>query len=98
MSHQVKNFLRIKLVVNLLLTKYLIPITATLSEKLLRLKKVALFPEIGRIKIFYHSPTRIVECASEYIFLISKKTEQTNKQEDKKQTKLKTKREYLWKI
>ena len=87
MSHQVKKFLRIKLVVNLLLTKYLIPITATLSEKPLRLKKVALFPEIGRIKIFYHSPTRIVECVSEYIFLISKKTNKQTRRQKANETK-----------
>ena len=31
---------------------------------------------------FYHSPTRIVKCVSEYIFLISK-NKQTNKQTNK---------------
>ena len=31
--------------------------------------KVAMSPEIGQVKIFYHSPVRIVECVSElYIF------------------------------
>ena len=35
-----------------------------------RPKKVVLFPEIGRVKFFYHSHDRIVECVSEYIFLI----------------------------
>ena len=29
-------------------------------------KKVALFLEIGRVKKFYHSPTRVVERVSEY--------------------------------
>ena len=50
--------------------------------------KIVLFPEIGRVKIFYHSSALIVECVSEYIFLIKKKN-------NKKQTKLKKKREYL---
>ena len=36
-------------------------------------KKVVLFPEIDRVSFFYHSPACIVECVSEYIFLISKK-------------------------
>ena len=35
-------------------------------------KKVVLFPEIGRVKFFYHSPVRIVECVSECTFLIKK--------------------------
>ena len=35
-----------------------------------------LFPEIGRVKFFYHSPARIVECVSNYIFLISGKKRQ----------------------
>ena len=34
------------------------------------------------MKIFYYSPARIVECVSEYIFLISK-----NKQAKKSKTK-----------
>ena len=44
------------------------------------------------MKVFYNSP--IVECVSEYIFLIWKK----KKAWDKKQMKLKNKREHLWKI
>ena len=47
---------------------------------------------MGRVKVFYNSP--IVECVSEYIFLIWKK----KKAWDKKQMKLKNKREHLWKI
>ena len=47
---------------------------------------------------FYHSPTRIVECVSEYTFLISKNNKQTTKQESKKREKLMKKREYLLKI
>ena len=45
-------------------------------------KKVVLFAEIDRMKIFYHSPTQLVKCVSEYIFLIAK-----NKQAGKKQCK-----------
>ena len=56
-------------------------------------KKVVLFPEIGPVKIFYHSPARIVECVSEYIFNFKKKTRR-----QKMQKKLKKKTEYLWKI
>ena len=69
-----------------------------------RPKKVALFPEIDRAKIFYHSPARIIECVSEYTFLISKNNKQTNKNNNnnnknkKKQKKLKKKRDYLRKI
>ena len=33
-------------------------------------KKKVKFPEIGGVKIFYHSPAGIAECLSEYIFLI----------------------------
>ena len=33
--------------------------------------------EIGRVKIFYHSPSRIVKYVSEYIFLITKNKKQT---------------------
>ena len=54
-------------------------------------KKVVLFLEIGQVKIFYHSPSCIVECISEYI-LISK-----NKQKKEKKLK-KKKRDYLRKI
>ena len=42
-------------------------------------KKVFLFPEIGLVKFFLSHTTRIVECVSEYVFLISK-----NKQAYKK--------------
>ena len=35
-----------------------------------RPKKKVKFPEIGRVKIFYHSPAGIAKCVSEYIFLI----------------------------
>ena len=41
-----------------------------------------MFPETGRVKKFYYSPARIVECVSEYIFLISK-----NKQAKKTKAK-----------
>ena len=57
-------------------------------------KKVVLFPEIDRVSFFYHSPACIVECVSEYIFLISKKQKNKTKtiqnkakQEDKKRQK-----------
>ena len=38
---------------------------------------VVLFPEIGRVKIFYHSPVCIVEFVSKYIFLIKTTTTTT---------------------
>ena len=44
----------------------------------LRPKIVVLFPEIGRVKKFYHSLAHIVECVSEYIFLIPKKKKNNN--------------------
>ena len=54
-------------------------------------KKAVLFPEIGRVKFFDHSPARIVKCAS--IFNLKR---QTNKQKktriQMKQKKLKKKR------
>ena len=37
------------------------------------------YPKLAGWKYFYHSPTRRVECVSEYIFLLSK-NKQTNKQ------------------
>ena len=56
--------------------------------------KIVLFPEIHRVSFFYHSPACIVECVSEYIFLISKKQKKKTKaiqnkakQEDKKRQK-----------
>ena len=44
-------------------------------------KKVAVFPEIGRVKMFRLLPIRIVECVSEYIFFVSneKKTQTYSK-------------------
>ena len=48
-------------------------------------KNVCLFSRFGRVKFFYHSPTRKVEYVSEYIFLISK-----NKQTSKKKQEYKT--------
>ena len=62
-----------------------------------RPKKLVLFLEIGRVRIFYHSPTGIVDCISEYIFLLKKNTEKTRRQKGK-ETKKKKKRDYLWKI
>ena len=50
-------------------------------------KKVVLFQEIGRVKKNFHSPARIVECVSEYIFLISK-NKKKQKRVQKKQRKL----------
>ena len=67
--------------------------------------KKFLFRRSARSKLFCHSPSRVVECVSEYIFQILKnkqiKSKQTNKQKNnnnkntKKQEKLKNKREYL---
>ena len=51
-----------------------------------RPRKVVLFPEIGRVNIFYHSPGPIVECVSEYIFLI-KKLPQVTRRPKAKETK-----------
>ena len=31
-------------------------------------KRVVLFPEIGRVNFFYHSPVGMVECVSEYMY------------------------------
>ena len=50
-------------------------------------KKVVLFPEIGLT-------ARILECVSEYTFLISKKKQESKKAKETK----KKKREYLRKI
>ena len=50
------------------------------TETSLRPKKVVLFPEIGRMKFFYRSPVRIVECTSEYTFLVSKKNKTQTKE------------------
>ena len=47
-------------------------------------KKEVLFPEIGWVDFFYHSPARIVECLSEYIFLISNKTKKQNNKKSKR--------------
>ena len=56
-----------------------------------RPKKVVLFPEICRAKVFYHLPTRITEIVSEYIFFFQKKKERenTDTQTNKKEKKLK---------
>ena len=53
----------------------------------LQTKKVALFPEIDRVKSFYHSPARIVECASECQFLITKNKQTTTKNKNAKKAK-----------
>ena len=47
-------------------------------------KKVILFLEIDRMKKIYHSPARIVGCASRYAFLSSKNIKQTTKKQSKK--------------
>ena len=36
-------------------------------------KKKVLFPDIGWVKNFYHSPAHIFECVSEYIFELKRK-------------------------
>ena len=56
------------------------------TESFIGPKKVVLFAAIDRVKDFCHSPARIVECVSEYIFLISK-----NKRKSKKKSKKKNK-------
>ena len=53
----------------------------------LQAKKVVLFPEIDRVKNFYHSLARIVECASEYQFLITKNKLATTKNKNTKKAK-----------
>ena len=50
-------------------------------------KKVVLFPEIGRVKLFYHLPACIVECVLEYTFLISKNNKQTTKKHKNQKSK-----------
>ena len=50
-------------------------------------KKVALFPEIGLAKVFYHLLARIAEIVSEYIFFVSEKKKE--KTQTHKQTKRK---------
>ena len=60
-----------------------------------------MFPEIGQVKNFYHSPGRMVEYVSEYIiFNFKKQTYKQKKKKEykKKQKKLKKKREYIRKI
>ena len=63
-----------------------------------------MFPEIGQVKIFYHSPALIVECVSEYTLQYTFQKQQTKKQKtkkemnQKKQKKLKKKVEHIWKI
>ena len=36
-------------------------------------KKIVLFPEVGRVEIFFTYPHTLVECVLEYIFFVSKK-------------------------
>ena len=66
-------------------------------------KKVVLFPEIGRVKIFLsltspHS-RMCIKIYSKYILIFQKKpTKQNKTKEDKKQKNPKKKRECLWKI
>ena len=55
----------------------------------LRPKIVVLFPEIGRVKKFYHSLAHIVECVSEYIFLIPKEEEKKKQQQQQQQQQIK---------
>ena len=45
----------------------------------MRPKKVVLYPEIGRVKFFYHSPARMVKCISKYIFKKNKKQKRKKK-------------------
>ena len=52
-----------------------------------------MFPETSRVNFFYHSPACIVECVSQYIFLISKDKNQTNKQTTTTTTKQKQKKQ-----
>ena len=66
----------------------------------IRPKKVLLFPEIGRLKNFYHLPARIVESVSEYIFFVSNKktftdtkTKETKENRKTKETKEETEKE-----
>ena len=42
-------------------------------RKLSGKKKKVLFPDIGWVKNFYHSPVHIFECVSEYIFELKRK-------------------------
>ena len=60
----------------------------------LRSKKVFLFPKIGRVKIFFHSPARTVKCVLEFIFLISKnkETSKKTKKTEKRKRNLKRKK------
>ena len=51
-----------------------------------RQKKV-LFLEISQVKKFYRSPTCIVECVSEYRFLISKNKQTSKKKNNPKKAK-----------
>ena len=52
-----------------------------------RPKKLAFFLEIGWVEIFYYAPAGIVQCVSEYIFLISKQKQKTRRQKKEKETK-----------
>ena len=66
-------------------------VTVSFNKAVLRQKKVFLFPEIGQVKNFYHSPGRMVEYVSEYIIFNFKK--QTYKQKEKKKKKKKKQKE-----
>ena len=50
-----------------------------------------MFPEIGQVKIFYHSPALIVECVSEYTLQYTFQKQQTKKQKTKKDESKKAK-------
>ena len=51
-------------------------------------KKVVLFPDF-QVNFFYHSPARIVECISQYIFLISKRKKSKRIKKTKKAKEIK---------
>ena len=52
-----------------------------------------MFPEIGQVKIFYHSPALIVECVSEYTLQYTFQKQQTKKQKTKKRDESKKAKE-----
>ena len=51
-------------------------------------KKVVLFLEISRVKIFYHSPVRIVECVFQKNKAKKKKARIEKKQETKEEKRI----------
>ena len=65
-----------------------VTIAMFLSPEIWGQTKVVLFPQIGRVKNFCHSPARIVECVSEYTFLISKNNKQTKAKETKDERRI----------